>query len=52
MFEKKTFPLIGICQLILNILLECENGHDLQINETIRLRYEDNPNIMLLNNQF
>ena len=52
MFEKKTFPLIGICQLILNILLECENGHDVQINESILLGYEDNHNIMFLNNQF
>ena len=33
-------------------MLEYENGHDIQINETIPLGYEDNPNIMLLNNQF
>ena len=39
---------INFCQSILNILLEYENGHDLQINETIPLGYEDNDNIMLL----
>ena len=32
-------------------MLKYENGHDFQINETIRLRYEDNHKIMLLNNQ-
>ena len=51
-FSINRYLPINFCQLILNILLEYENGHDLQINETIRLRYEDNPNIMLLNNQF
>ena len=30
-------------------MLEHENGHDLQINETIPLEYEDDDNIMLLN---
>ena len=39
---------INFCQSILNILSEYENGHDLQINETITLGYEDNDNIMLL----
>ena len=39
---------INFCQSILNILLEYENGHDLQINETIPLGYEDDDNIMLL----
>jgi len=28
--------------------LEYENGHDLQINETIPLGHEDDDNIMLL----
>jgi len=32
-------------------MLECENGHDLQINKSIPFEYGDNHNIMLLNNQ-
>jgi len=32
-------------------MLEYENGHALQINQNIPLGYENNHNIILLNNQ-